>query len=82
MVSQPSIFKMVRSGNFVPFPCTHVNRSLKAQLAELFECFYSETAAEALMYLSGHTDTLPEGLTPKERLFFRAVRNGQIVKGT
>lgn len=77
------IFQMVRSGNFVPFPCTHVNRSLKAQLAELFECinYSSEAAAGALMYLSGYSDELPEGLTPKERLFLRAIRNGKIVRG-
>lgn len=80
MVARKELFAAVRSGEFVPFPYSPRFKSidLASILEETIQALPEYRMAELILYIAGYQETAPTSLTLRERLFYRAMRNGLI----
>lgn len=78
MVTRKELFQAVRSGSFVPFLDRHGRLDIQSQVNELTGALFCQDLIETFKYIHKLTDKLPANLTPKERLFVRAMRQGLI----
>lgn len=84
MVAQPRRLHSKKAGGQCPFPWPgHPHgRSLKVQLYEIADTLTgADELAQLLVYLAGATEQMPKHLRVQERLFLRAIRSGQVMKG-